>query len=121
MSLLPFIAVAILVIITPGPDMAIVTRNALSGGHRAALLTALGIMVGLLAWTAASVIGLLALQSLVLAGVFAGLGLVWLVTYALVASAAAVWLRRPGIKRALTAVTGVVLVGLGLRLATESR
>lgn len=204
MNLPAFIAVALLITITPGPDMAIVTRNALSHGRRAALFTALGIMVGLLAWTAASVIGLVALlaasaeaftvvklagaaylvylgirtllslrgsdreeapppssapagspfrqglltnllnpkiavlftslipqfvspgpaatlQSLVLAGVFIALGLMWIVSYAILASAAAGWLRRPTFNRVLSAVTGVVLVGLGLRLATETR
>jgi threonine/homoserine/homoserine lactone efflux protein len=61
------------------------------------------------------------LQSLFLAGVFSTIGLAWLVSYALLASAAAGWLRRPRVKRVLNAVTGVVLVGLGVRLATESR
>lgn len=62
MSSLPaFLAIAILLIITPGPDMALVTRNALAFGRRAAMITALGIIVGLVAWTAASVAGLAAL------------------------------------------------------------
>jgi threonine/homoserine/homoserine lactone efflux protein len=58
-------------------------------------------------------------QSLLLATVF--VGLVWLVTYALLATAFADTLRRPTFRRALSAITGVVLIGLGLRLATESR
>ncbi len=204
MNLLPFVAVAVLVILTPGPDMALMTRNALAGGRRAALFTGLGITVGLLIWTAASVIGLVAVlaasavaftivklagavylvylgvrtllslrgasadddaesaarahgssfrqglftnllnpkiavlftslipqfvepgpsatfQSLLLASIFVSLGLVWLVTYALLATAFADALRRPTFKRALSAITGVVLIGLGVRLATESR
>jgi threonine/homoserine/homoserine lactone efflux protein len=198
-----FLGVAILIIVTPGPDMALVTRNAIAGGRPAALLTAAGIMVGLLAWTAASVAGLAALlatsagayrivtlagavylvylgirtllslreadadasplasarggtafrqglltnllnpkiavlftslipqfvtpgpsatlESVTLAGAFIGLGLVWISGYALVASAAAGWLRRPPIRRAITAVTGAVLVAFGARLATEPR
>ena len=204
MNLLPFVAVAVLIILTPGPDMALMTRNALTYGRRAALFTGLGITVGLLVWTAASVIGLVAvlaasavaftvvklagavylvylgvrtllslrgsakeeaapadaramgspfrqglltnllnpkiavlftslipqfvepgpsatLQSLLLATIFVSLGLVWLTTYALIATAAADRLRGPTFRRALSAITGVVMVGLGLRLATESR
>jgi threonine/homoserine/homoserine lactone efflux protein len=64
-------------IVTPGPDMGVVARNALLHGRGAALSTALGIVAGLLLWTAASVAG-----------------------------------RR---------YAGVLLVGLGLRLATSSR
>ena len=60
-SLLVFLAVAGLLVVTPSPDMALVTRNALGRGRRAALLTALGIETGLLVWTGASVLGLAAL------------------------------------------------------------
>jgi len=31
------------------------------------------------------------------------------------------WLRRPTVQRWLERVTGIVLIGFGLRLATESR
>ena len=48
----------ILLVITPGPDMALVTRNAISGGLRAAVATALGVETGRLVWTAASAWGL---------------------------------------------------------------
>lgn len=204
-SLPAFIAIAVLLVVTPGPDMALVTRNALAHGRGAALMTALGIMLGLAAWTAASVLGLAALlatstlaftvvklagaaylvylgirtllglrhtapetasvtsemrstaapfregllsnllnpkiavfftslipqfvspgpsatlESVVLAAIFAGIGLTWLSAYAVMASAAAGWLRRPRVKRTLDAVTGIVLVGFGVRLATEPR
>ena len=46
---------------------------------------------------------------------------VWLSAYAAVVERAGETLRRPAIRRALDAVTGVVLVALGLRLATERR
>jgi len=46
-DLVPFLAVAVVLIIVPGPDMALVTKNALLHGRRAALLTALGINAGL--------------------------------------------------------------------------
>src|SRR4249919_2446393 len=55
-----FLLVACLIVITPGPDMAMVTKNALDGGRRAALLTALGTVTGLLVWMAASAAGIVA-------------------------------------------------------------
>jgi threonine/homoserine/homoserine lactone efflux protein len=56
-----FLLVACLIVITPGPDMAMVTKNALDGGRRAALLTALGTVTGLLVWMAASAAGIVAI------------------------------------------------------------
>ena len=47
--------------------------------------------------------------------------LVWLCSYALLAAKLSVVLARPAVKAALDAVTGVVLVGLGVRLAVEPR
>jgi len=55
-----FLLVACLIVITPGPDMAMVTKNAIDGGRRAALLTALGTVTGLLVWLAASAAGVVA-------------------------------------------------------------
>src|SRR5689334_14296784 len=55
-----FLLVACLIVITPGPDMAMVTKNALDGGRRAALLTSLGTVTGLLVWMAASAVGVVA-------------------------------------------------------------
>jgi threonine/homoserine/homoserine lactone efflux protein len=56
-----YLAVATLLIMTPGPDMALVTRNALRAGRRAASFTALGVGVGILIWGLASVLGIAAL------------------------------------------------------------
>ena len=53
--------------------------------------------------------------------VFCALTLVWLSAYAVVVDRAGRWLRRPSIRRAIDAVTGAVLVALGLRLAGERR
>jgi len=53
-----YLAVATLLILTPGPDTALVTRNALLAGRRAASFTALGIGVGSLIWALASVLGI---------------------------------------------------------------
>src|SRR6266851_6821476 len=55
-----FLVVAGLIVITPGPDMALVASNALNRGRRAALLTAAGVCTGLLVWTAASAAGIAA-------------------------------------------------------------
>lgn len=52
-----YLAVSALLIILPGPDMALVTRNALHSGRHAASMTALGVAVGTLGWVAASAIG----------------------------------------------------------------
>jgi threonine/homoserine/homoserine lactone efflux protein len=65
---------------------------------------------------AGSFAGLLALGVL-----FAALTLAWLSAYAVVVARAGDALRRPAVRRLLDAVTGAVLVALGLRLATERR
>src|SRR5260370_35128075 len=57
----PFLLVAALIVITPGPDMALVSRNAAARGRSAALMTAFGIETGLLIWPGASVLGLIAI------------------------------------------------------------
>jgi threonine/homoserine/homoserine lactone efflux protein len=53
--------------------------------------------------------------------VFCSLTLVWLAAYAVVVARAGDVLRRGRIRRALDAVTGVVLTAFGIRLATDSR
>jgi threonine/homoserine/homoserine lactone efflux protein len=45
----------------------------------------------------------------------------WLALYAVALERLGDTLRRPGVRRAIEAVTGAVLVALGLRLATEPR
>ena len=194
--------------LTPGPDMALVTKNAVLHGRRAALGTALGACMGLAIWTVASALGVaslvrasataftilrvagavslvwLGLQALraargrwrpsgapepahgrvldagggfrqgvlsnlanpkiavfftsllpqfigtdravlapflALGGIFVALGLLWLCAYALIAARASALLRRPRVKAAIDRVTGVVLIGFGVRLALEHR
>lgn len=203
-----FLAVAALLVVTPGVDMALVTKNALLHGRRTALLTALGINAGIIVWTAAAALGVAALvrasgaaftvlklagaaylvylglqaiwlsrrgsqshhgtpgqgpqpverpsgfrqgllsnllnpkiavfftsfipqfvspgesvvlSALTLGAIFNLLGMLWLLSFALFVSRAGDLLRRPRVKTALDRLTGCVLVGFGLRLATEQR
>lgn len=202
-----FIGVAAIVIVVPGPDTAVVTKNILVHGRRAALGTSLGVTAGLSVWTLAAALGVasvvrasyvaftvlkllgalylvwLGLQALraarhtrsdphpsaagkpamsalggfrqgllsdlanpkigifftsllpqfvdpghpvllpfvALGGVFVLMTIVWLSAYCLIAARAAQTLQRPRVRAALDRVTGVVLIGLGLRLAIEHR
>lgn len=52
-----FVGVAAIVIVVPGPDTAVVTKNVLLHGRRAALGTSLGVSAGLSVWTLAAAIG----------------------------------------------------------------
>jgi threonine/homoserine/homoserine lactone efflux protein len=53
--------------------------------------------------------------------VFCSLTLGWLSAYAVAVARAGAFLRRPSIRRVTEALTGAVLVALGVRLATERR
>jgi threonine/homoserine/homoserine lactone efflux protein len=206
LHLTAFLGIAAIVIITPGPDTALVTKNALLHGRRPAIATAFGVTSGLLVWTLAAALGVAAVvhasataftvmklagaayliwlgiqtlraaghrsqeegvpangrrldvvrgfrqglindlanpkiaafftsllpqfiesgQSvlvpfLVLGALFAAITLAWLVAFAVMASKAGGLLTRPRVKAGLDRLTGVVLIGLGLRLATERR
>lgn len=57
-SLIAFVGAAFLLTVTPGLDTALVLRSAIAGGPRPAVLAALGILVGCLAWGAAVSVGL---------------------------------------------------------------
>ena len=203
-----FLPVAAVLIVVPGPDTALVTKNAVLHGRRAALGTALGVNLGLVVWTVAAALGLAAvvrasavaftalkligaaylswlgvqafraarhhaatavaggavrsrhlgglggfrqglasdlsnpkiavlftsllpqfvaaraptlMPFLLLGTIFVVMTLIWLCGYALIAVKASSTLRRPSIAKALERFTGIVLIGLGVRLATESR
>lgn len=203
-----FLGISAVVIVVPGPDTAIVTKNALLHGRGAALGTALGVNTGLSVWTIACAFGVaslieasdaaftalkligaayliwLGIQALraarrggshatqpeharrrklsgrggfrqgllsdlanpkigafftsvlpqfagsghavlvpflVLGGLFVLMTVVWLCAYALVAVKASALLRRPRVNAAIDRITGVILIGFGVRIALERR
>jgi threonine/homoserine/homoserine lactone efflux protein len=59
-TVVPFLAVSALVIMTPGPDTALLIRNVLVGGRRGGIVTALGVSTGQAAWALATAAGLAA-------------------------------------------------------------
>jgi RhtB (resistance to homoserine/threonine) family protein len=61
LDLLPFLGISVLLIVVPGPDTAVVMKNALLGGRRAGVQAALGVTLGLAVWTLAAAAGLAAL------------------------------------------------------------
>jgi len=58
---LGFLGVALVVVITPGPDMALVTTHALGRGRGAAMTSAVGVNAGILVHATAAALGLSAL------------------------------------------------------------
>jgi RhtB (resistance to homoserine/threonine) family protein len=202
-----FLGISGVVIVVPGPDTAVVTKNAVLHGRRVALGTALGVNAGLSVWTLACAFGVasiieasdtaftalkligaaylvwLGVQALlaarrggshataerpgggscsarggfrqgllsdlanpkiaafftsflpqfvgsghsvlvpflVLGGIFVLMTVLWLLAYALVAVKASEILRRRRVSAAIDRLTGVILIGFGLRLALERR
>jgi threonine/homoserine/homoserine lactone efflux protein len=57
-NLLPFMGVAIAVVVIPGPDMALVARNVFRHGRAAGYATSLGICTGILGWAVAAALGI---------------------------------------------------------------
>ena len=60
-QLIAFAGVSLLLAVTPGPDMAVVTKNALAHGRRGVVLTTSGIALALVIWVTATAVGLSAL------------------------------------------------------------
>lgn len=59
--MLAFLPVALVVMLAPGPDFAVITRQTIVNGRRHGLVTSFGVSAGLLVHTAAAVLGLSAL------------------------------------------------------------
>ncbi len=60
-------------------------------------------------------------KALLLGGIHAGLGVVWLTIYAYFINRLSETLNRPSVKRNIERVTGAILVAFGLRLVWEQR
>jgi threonine/homoserine/homoserine lactone efflux protein len=60
-TLLAFAGISLLLAVTPGPDMAVVTKNALAHGRRGVFLTTTGIALALAVWVTATAVGLSAI------------------------------------------------------------
>jgi threonine/homoserine/homoserine lactone efflux protein len=60
-ELLTFLGLAVVVIVTPGPDTALTIRNTIAGGRAAGLGTGLGVASGQAVWTLAAAAGVAAL------------------------------------------------------------
>lgn len=69
-----YLVVSAVLIVTPGPDMVLVGRNAIMGGYPAARSTAFGVGTGILLWGAFSAMGLAAALA-ASAALFAGVKL----------------------------------------------
>ena len=92
-----YLAVATLLIITPGPDTALTIRNALRYGRRAASMSTFGIALGSLAWGIAAVLGIAVLleRSVIAFTIFKIAGAAYLVFLGLRSIVASFGLKTP--------------------------
>jgi threonine/homoserine/homoserine lactone efflux protein len=120
-----FLGISAVVIVVPGRDTALVTKNAVLHGRRAALGTALGVNTGLAVWTVACALGVASVieasGTAFTALKLIGAAVLWLHAYAVVAVKASELLRRPRVSAALDRLSGVILIGFGVRIALERR
>lgn len=100
-SLPAFVIAVVLISASPGPAMALIVRRAALRGYRAAVPTVLGLELGIYMWALAAAAGFAALA--------AGVG------------RASSWFSRTKVRRRFEIISGSVLVGLGLRVATTQR
>jgi threonine/homoserine/homoserine lactone efflux protein len=86
-----FLLVAVVVIVSPGPDFALTVRNAIARGRPAGVVTAAGVVSGQLVWGVATAAGLAALlvasrPAFVALRLVGAAYLVWLGIHALLAA-----------------------------------
>jgi threonine/homoserine/homoserine lactone efflux protein len=93
-NVLAFMGVAALTIMTPGPDTAWILRSTIQGGRAVGLANAGGVVLGLVIWSTATVIGLTALL------------LAFSPLYALIRYAGAVYLIVLGVQALRSALRG---------------
>ncbi len=62
-SVLLFAGIVLIAVVSPGPDFVIVLRNAVAGGSRSGIATAMGVAVGVSFWVVAAAAGATALVS----------------------------------------------------------
>ena len=55
--LIAFLGVALLVVVLPGPDMALITRNVMRHGRGSGFATSIGVCTGILGWGIAAAVG----------------------------------------------------------------
>jgi threonine/homoserine/homoserine lactone efflux protein len=60
-ALLSFTVASVLIVLLPGPDSLVVIRGLVRGGRRGGVLTAAGVLSGLLLWVTATALGISAL------------------------------------------------------------
>ena len=60
-ALLSFTVASVLIVLLPGPDSLVVVRGLVRGGRRGGVLTAAGVLCGLLVWVTATALGVSAL------------------------------------------------------------
>src|SRR5712691_4925006 len=116
-----FLAFAVVLVLIPGPDFAVVTKNTLVGGRRRGRWTALGVSSSNLVQGTAAAFGLSALivkvQPLFEAIKWAGEAYLIILVTGL--HGARKLLGRRKVRRGLDATTGAVLLGFSAKLATE--
>lgn len=103
-----FVLTCLLLAVVPGPSFAVLINQSVRHGRTAGLATVLGNTTGLLIWAVASAFGLTALIKASEVA-FVAIGLVRRT------------LSRPAVQARVEQISGVVLVGLGLRMAVMSR